>query len=317
MGQHRGFSRPQELASLSALGDYRELSGSQMLVVENPEAIADAALDEPLDQPQTRKPSRMSAPGRILVSASTWKQTPAPPATPTRRDVISNVVERVIAFGSRRLRVGVDGLTAAGKTTFADELAVAVAAEGRTVLRATLDDFKRPWSESHLLDRTSGEGYYRNAFDTAAIRRLLLEPASITGNGLVALCSIDPITQINYEHLRATVPSDGVLVVDGVFAFRPELNDLWDLRLWLDVDSGLSLQRGTTRDASLAGSTDAAEDLHRNRYQVAERLYIHDVDPKASADIVIDNSNLARPVLVYPSTAHAAHPPDSEGAVTE
>jgi uridine kinase len=95
--------------------------------------------------------------------------------------------------------VGIDGRTAAGKTTLGHELASLLADAGRVVLRASLDDFKRPWAERHRYDRVSGQGYYRNAFDLDAIRELLLEPADPTGTGRVALCSIDPITQVDYS----------------------------------------------------------------------------------------------------------------------
>lgn len=106
--------------------------------------------------------------GRVERSASTWKQPIPPTASPHRADVLAAVAATVARLGRRRVRVAVDGLTAAGKTTFADELAATLAEQGRVVLRASLDDFKRPWREAHLYDRTSGEGYYRNAFDLEA-----------------------------------------------------------------------------------------------------------------------------------------------------
>jgi uridine kinase len=86
-------------------------------------------------------------------------------------------------MGPRRLRVGIDGLTAAGTTSFGHELAEKVGGTGRQVLRASLDDFKKPWSDRHLYDRESGEGYYRNAFDYDAVIELLLEPCSADGTG--------------------------------------------------------------------------------------------------------------------------------------
>lgn len=206
------------------------------------------------------------------------------------------VVERILALGSRRVRIGIDGFTAAGKTSLGHELARAAAATGRVVLRASLDDFKRPWSERHLYDRTSGEGYYRNAYDLDAARRLLLDPAAPDGAGPVSLCSIDPITQVDHSSEVVDMPADGILIVDGVFAFRPELDECWDLRIWVDIDAELSVRRGTARDAGREGA-EAAEALHRDRYLAAETLYVAEVDPAARADVVIDNTDLQRPFL--------------------
>jgi len=205
------------------------------------------------------------------------------------------VAQRVLDCGTRRVRVAIDGLTAAGKTSFGHELAERLAAE-RPVLRASLDDFKKPWRDRHLYDRESGTGYYRNAFDYPTLVRLLLEPAGPGGSGACVLCSIDPLTQVDHSDVVTGAPPDAVLIVDGVFALRPEVNDYWDLRVWLDVPEDLSVRRGTTRDESRAGAE--AEALHRDRYLAAERLYIAEVDPVATADFVIDNTDFGHPVVV-------------------
>jgi uridine kinase len=194
------------------------------------------------------------------------------------------------------VRVAIDGLTAAGKTSFGHELAERLAVAGRPVLRASLDDFKKPWGERHLYDRESGTGYYRNAYDYPTLVRLLLEPAGSGGSGACVLCSIDPLTQIDHSDVVTPAPADAVLIVDGVFAFRPQINDYWDLRIWLDVAEDVSVRRGTTRDQSWAGAQ--AEALHRTRYLAAERLYIAEVDPVATADLVIDNTAFNRPLLM-------------------
>lgn len=198
----------------------------------------------------------------------------------------------------RRVRIAIDGYTGAGKTSFGHELGHTVAEGGRPVFRASLDDFKRPWRDRNLNDRESGEGYYRNAQDFDAIRRLLLEPGSPTGTGLVALCSIDPITQVDHSSSVVELPDGGVLIVDGVFAFRPELNAHWDIRIWLHVDTELSLRRGAGRDAGMYGGEGAAEALHRDRYHGAEAIYLDEVDPVALADVSIDNSDFDRPRLL-------------------
>jgi uridine kinase len=210
--------------------------------------------------------------------------------------VLARVAARIVVSSVGRLRVGIDGLTAAGKTSFGHELAERISSAGRPVLRASLDDFKKPWKDRHLYDRESGEGYYRNAFDYAAVTKLLLEPAGPAGSGECALCSIDPLTQVDHSAVITRAARDAVLIVDGVFAFRPEINDHWDFRIWLHVDSQTSLRRGVHRDEDWAGA--AAEAVHRDRYLVAERLYIAEVDPLRLVDVVIDNSTFDRPRIV-------------------
>jgi uridine kinase len=240
-------------------------------------------------------------PAPVRWSVSTWQQ-PAPTyASPTRAALVRSVGDRILACGPDRLRVAIDGRTAAGKTSLGHELATYVSDAGRTVLRASLDDFKRPWRERHRYDRESGPGYYRNAFDYEAVRRLLLEPAGPDGTGACALCSIDPLTQIDHSAVVTEAPADAVLIVDGVFAFRPEIDDCWDFRVWLDIGPDVSIRRGAIRDVDWAGSE--AEALHRDRYLPAEELYLAEVDPRSRADVVIDNSEFDRPRVVSVSSS--------------
>ncbi|MFJ6947068.1 uridine kinase [Streptomyces wuyuanensis] len=234
----------------------------------------------------------------VHVSASTWQQPCPDPASPGRAALVARIAERVLAIGDGRLLVGIDGFTASGKTSFGHELGARIGAAGRPVLRATLDDFKRPWKDRHLYDRESGEGYYRNAYDYESARRLLLDPCRTEGADSCALCSIDPLTQKDHSATRTPLTDDTVLIVDGVFAFRPVIDAYWDFRIWLDIDAGLSVARGAARDGNWAGSE--AEAIHRDRYLAAMRLHVEEADPLPRMDAIIDNTDFARPRLLGP-----------------
>lgn len=232
-------------------------------------------------------------------SVSTWKQDLPAPASTTRDKLVGDIADRILATGPQRLRVCVDGYTASGKTSFAHELAAAVRSLGRSTLRASLDDFKKPWRDARLkgYDRVSGDGYYRNAPDFISAQRLLLEPAGPAGSGTVALCAYDPLTGIDHRNVTVQAPADSVLIVDSVFAMRAEYEQYWDLRIWLSVPAEVSLRRGIDRDTDAEGRAEA-ERLHRDRYHASERIYIAEVDPITKADLVVDNTDFANPVLV-------------------
>jgi len=101
----------------------------------------------------------MTGSGRVQLSVSTWQQPMPPAASAERAAVLDRIAGRILDLGDRRVRVAIDGNTAAGKTSLSHELAQRVADAGRVAMRASLDDFKRPWSDAHLYDRVSGEGY--------------------------------------------------------------------------------------------------------------------------------------------------------------
>jgi uridine kinase len=236
---------------------------------------------------------------QAFESVSTWRQPAPPPASATRTAVIGEVARRTEQLGPGRLRVAVDGPTGAGKTCFGHELAAALRGLGRSTLRASFDDFKHPWRHAHEhgYDRVTGEGYYRNAYDFGSARDLLLKPAGPNGHGEVVLCGHDPLTGEDHRATTVSAPSDAILIVDSVFAFRPEYNDCWEYRIWLEVDPDVALHRGVSRDTAAEGLEDATR-VHRDRYGVAERIYVAEVNPRALADIVIDNTDLKRPRIL-------------------
>ena len=236
---------------------------------------------------------------QAFESVSTWRQPAPAPASAVRADLINDVARQVTLLRPGRLRVAIDGLTAAGKTSFGHELAAAVRNLGRPTLRASLDDFKNSWREARELgyDRLSGEGYYRNAYDFRSARELLLGPAGPGGSGQVVLCGRDPLTGQDHRDKAVSAPAGAVLIVDSVFAFRPEYNDLWDYRIWLDVDAELALSRGISRDTAMEGAEEAAR-VHRDRYHAAEMIYRAEVRPQSLADLVIDNRNFANPRIL-------------------
>ncbi|HTW00242.1 MAG TPA: uridine kinase [Streptosporangiaceae bacterium] len=235
---------------------------------------------------------------QAFESVSTWRQPAPPAASPARTALIRDVAARIGHVAPGRLRVAIDGFTCAGKTSFGHELAAALRDLGRPTARASLDDFKNPWREARELgyDRLSGAGYYRNAYDFRSARELLLGPAGPDGSGELVLCGHDPLTGEDHRGTTVTVPPGAVLIVDSVFAFRPEYNEFWDYRIWLEVDPGLALRRGIARDAPTEGAAEAAS-VHRDRYHAAEMIYLAEVGPRALADLIIDNTDFARPAL--------------------
>lgn len=187
-----------------------------------------------------------------------------------------------------RVAIGVDGPDAAGKSTFADRLAESL---DLAVLRASFDDFQRPREERYRRGRLSPEGYYRDAFDHVAAKRVLLDPF-LTGADTVRTATFDYRSDTAVEESLAEVPSRAVLIVDGVFLLRPELRSAWTLSVYLHVSGDESLRRGMKRDGG-----DAVEQLYRDRYLPAQSIYEAEVDPRKVADIVLDNMDATRPVV--------------------
>jgi uridine kinase len=195
------------------------------------------------------------------------------------------------------VRVAIDGVDAAGKTTLADELRPLVEARGRPVLRASIDGFHRPRAERYRRGPTSPEGYYFDSFDYAELRRELLGPLGPGGSGLYRARVFDLYADEPVDDSRARALEDGVLLFDGIFLLRPELNDLWDFRVFVEVHAEEALRRALVRDEDVFGSPDEALRRYRNRYVPGQRLYLDEVDPTAIADVVFVNTDVASPLV--------------------
>jgi uridine kinase len=189
------------------------------------------------------------------------------------------------------LRVAVDAITAAGKTTFAADLTAAISAPGRTAIHLSTDDFHHVAAVRHRHpDRA--RGYYADAYDLATFRRLVLEPLGPDGDRRYQARLHDLETGQVFDEAAQTAPADAIVVVDGTFLQSPVLAGGWDEVIWLDVAFGIALERAIPRDAAQFGSAQAVRDAYTTRYHPACRLYLAEVDPRAGASIVVADAEL-------------------------
>ncbi|GAA2846699.1 cytidylate kinase family protein [Nonomuraea rubra] len=214
----------------------------------------------------------------------------------TRGELISRLAEAIRSVTTAHpLRVAIDGPPAAGKTTLADEVAVVLRAQGRDVIRATIDDFLVPRAQRYRRGRYSAEGCYFDAHDHAALRRVLLDPLGPGGDRRFRHTAYDRATDTPSSPPPTTAPADAVLLFDGVFLLRPELVDRWDLRIFVSVPFEQTVARARDRGATLAESPADIERSWRNRYIPSQQLYFATARPTDHANIIVYNDQLQRP----------------------
>ncbi|CAN5588365.1 hypothetical protein BH24DEI1_BH24DEI1_17770 [soil metagenome] len=212
-----------------------------------------------------------------------------------RQEILRTVADAVLALPTAHvLRVGIDGVDGAGKTVFADELARVLQGPDRTVIRASVDAFHHPKAVRYRLGRSSPEGFYRDSYDYAKLKEVLLEPLSPSGSGRYCTAAFDHVADAPVEAPEEQSVSGSILVFDGIFLHRAELREYWDYSVFLEVGFGVSIPRGAQRGV---GSPDPKA-LENRRYVEGQKLYLRECDPKRYATTVIDNSDLAAPFIV-------------------
>ena len=197
------------------------------------------------------------------------------------------------------VRVAIDGVDAAGKTTLADELAKSIERRGRPVIRATIDGFHRPRAERYRQGQDSPEGYYLDSFDYESVREELLEQLGPGGSMRYRTAVFDHYSgTFIYEPLRTASP-DSILLFDGIFLLRPELIDIWDFRVFVQVDFDVTLDRAikrvSKRDASFRESEEGIRQQYAKRYVPGQRIYLESVKPERIADVLLENNDLDNP----------------------
>lgn len=194
------------------------------------------------------------------------------------------------------VRVAIDGVDGAGKTTLADALAAVVAAQGRTTIRASVDDFHHPRARRYARGRHSPDGHYLDSYDYGSFRKLLLDPLAPGGSGRYIARHFDLDNDRPFELDWQQAKPAAALIVDGIFLHRPELRSYWDLSIFLKVDFAVSVPRGGQRGPA----TDLPDpDAPQNqRYVGGQMRYLSESAPVQHADIVVDYNDLREPGIL-------------------
>jgi uridine kinase len=222
----------------------------------------------------------------------------APAPEPARASVIGRIADHLIAQKpGQPLRVAVDGITAAGKTTVARELAAAVSDRGRSSFHLSIDGFHHPSAHRYRQGRDSALGYYADAYDFESFARLVLRPLGPGGDHRYRTAVLDLATDERVDDPSVLAPDDLVLVVDGSFLQRSDLAGHWDQVVFVDTSFEAAQARGTRRDAARLGGLEQAEKAFIQRYHAASRIYLDEVEARASASIVLRNDQVEAPVL--------------------
>ena len=214
-----------------------------------------------------------------------------------RIELLNRIAQTILQAqaGEEPLRVAIDGIDTAGKTTLANELADVLAEKGCPIVRASIDGFHRPRAERYARGADSPEGYYLDSFNHAALIACLLEPLGPGGSRLICTSAFDFHTDRPRQTPWQSAPPGCILLFDGVFLLRPELRPYWDFSIFVEIDYETALQRALVRDLALFGEAAEVERRYRQRYIPGQQLYFEEARPREHANLIVDNRNPAAP----------------------
>jgi uridine kinase len=220
--------------------------------------------------------------------------------SPSRTTCVEELAAAIVAVQLHHpTRVAIDGVDGSGKTTLADELVAPLERARREVIRASIDGFHNPRAIRYARGSDSPEGYFLDSFDYPALRRELLEPMGPKGNHKFRTAVFDHRADRAVKTPLGVAAADTVLLFDGVFLQRPELEGLWDITVWVEAPFEITVERAVTRDTRNGGDAEVTRGKYERRYVPGQRLYMTQCQPKERAGMLFDNADLARPTVRF------------------
>lgn len=169
--------------------------------------------------------------------------------------------------------IGISGFGGSGKSSFAKKLGEALGAPVVGV-----DSFQK-------------KGAFNTEFslweimDYSRLEKEVLRPF-VNNESLIRYGQFDA----GSESISGTVEieNNGILIIEGVGLFRPELLKYFSYKIWVDVPVDQAVARGKKRDRE--GNGGPTDELWDGVWKDNDMQYLGAYKPKESADIVIDNS---------------------------
>jgi uridine kinase len=191
-------------------------------------------------------------------------------------DQIASKIEELLTGGKWPVVVAIDGRSGVGKSTIAKDLAVKLSAaliDG--------DDFYAGGSEAEWDARTTAEKASL-CIDWRRLRREALEPL-IAGKAASWHPYDFETGAIQAPHTKTANPAE-IIILDGVYSGRPELSDLVDLAVFIDLDDKERRARLVKRESK------NYVDEWMQRWSEAEEYYFTHRRPEETFDLVVQNS---------------------------
>jgi uridine kinase len=193
--------------------------------------------------------------------------------------IMDVVAERQAAASGSPVVIAIDGPSCAGKSILATALALR---SGAAVVEG--DDFYR-----HTLPRLTVP--QREAMSDAAVADAVIDWERLRAEALQPLRARQSVTFQPYDWDAddgrlappKIIPPADVIIVEGVYAARPEFSDLVDIAVYLGVDPQVRASRYAAR----------GNDPDWQRFwERGEAHYFRAVRPTASYDIRLDDQDL-------------------------
>ena len=189
--------------------------------------------------------------------------------------------------------LGISGRSGSGKSLFARDAAVRLAAHGRQAVVVALDDYLRPEASALVADGQGAElaphEHLGRAFDVDALIEGVLEPHARGEVVTLRQPSIETGPASSAGQSGPVIGADDVLVLDGLFLLHPRLRPRLERVLYLAAPTRTCLARVAGRELPLGRGVEF--ERVRRLYLPAQESFEATYPPDQRADLVLDGAN--------------------------
>jgi uridine kinase len=211
-------------------------------------------------------------------------------------EVVRKIMERrANTPDARSLLVGVSGIDGCGKGYLATQLQAHLALQG--IIPAVLNaDGWLNLPEKRFDQNAPAENFYENAIRLDQLFTKLALPLK-NKRSVHLVADFTEETTTHYRKHTYDYRDVSVILVEGIFLFKRQYRNHFDLAIWIDCSFPTALARAIERaqeGLSPAHTIAAYETI----YFPAQRIHLAQDKPRENADLIFDNDTL--------STRHAS-----------
>lgn len=209
--------------------------------------------------------------------------------------VIRKILERRAAVpNTRSLLVGVSGIDGCGKGYLASQLEARLALHAVTPAILNVDGWLN-LPETRFNQTAPAENFYQNAIRLEEFFAQLVMPLR-DRRSIHLIADYVEETASSYRKHIYDFKDVSVVLVEGIFLFKPRYRKYFDLAIWIDCSFSTALARAIDRaqEGLSPASTIAA---YETIYFPAQRIHLTQDKPRENADLIFEN-DYATPQLL-------------------
>ena len=203
-------------------------------------------------------------------------------------EVIRKILERRVSIpNTRSMLVGVSGIDGCGKGYFARQVEAHLALHGVISAIVNVDGWLN--LPAKRFDQSApAENFYENAIRFDEFFKELIIPLR-DRRSVHLIADFVEETASHYRKHTYDFKDVSVVLVEGIFLFKPQYRDYFDLTIWIDCSFSVALARaiGRAQEGLSPANTIAAYDTI---YFPAQRIHLTQDKPREYADLIFENN---------------------------